>query len=217
MALISSIGILAFYCALVYLIYHLIKKRKNPTRTLPKKKFYSALIGGFLLFTIASSFTDTSIQADLDKALESNALLTAENKKLQKDYDKVKKELDDLTTKLTDFDKAEQVLKDQQVAHQEKTEAFEKEIAALKASNTALTTEVDSLKNQVANKVTTSTASSSGDGSGSSSSAGSTQQSANVYYKNCTAVRAAGADPIYRGEPGYAKHLDRDGDGVGCE
>jgi Excalibur calcium-binding domain len=38
-----------------------------------------------------------------------------------------------------------------------------------------------------------------------------------VYYKNCAAVRAAGADPIRRGDPGYAKHLDRDGDGVGCE
>jgi hypothetical protein len=39
----------------------------------------------------------------------------------------------------------------------------------------------------------------------------------NVSYKNCSAVRAAGADPIYRGDPGYAPHLDRDGDGVGCE
>ncbi len=39
----------------------------------------------------------------------------------------------------------------------------------------------------------------------------------NVYYPNCTAVRAAGADPVRRGEPGYASHLDRDNDGVGCE
>jgi Excalibur calcium-binding domain/Protein of unknown function (DUF1524) len=39
----------------------------------------------------------------------------------------------------------------------------------------------------------------------------------NVYYKNCDAVRAAGAAPIHRGDPGYARHLDRDGDGVGCE
>lgn len=38
-----------------------------------------------------------------------------------------------------------------------------------------------------------------------------------VYYQNCDAVRAAGAAPIYRGQPGYAEHLDRDGDGVGCE
>lgn len=39
----------------------------------------------------------------------------------------------------------------------------------------------------------------------------------NVYYENCTAVRAAGADPIYAGQPGYSRKLDRDGDGVACE
>ncbi|MBH0228829.1 thermonuclease family protein [Halobacillus yeomjeoni] len=38
-----------------------------------------------------------------------------------------------------------------------------------------------------------------------------------IYYKNCTAVRNAGADPIRRGEPGYGSHLDRDGDGIACE
>ena len=38
-----------------------------------------------------------------------------------------------------------------------------------------------------------------------------------VYYKNCDAARAAGAAPVRRGDPGYASHLDRDGDGVGCE
>ena len=38
-----------------------------------------------------------------------------------------------------------------------------------------------------------------------------------VSYKNCTAVREAGAAPIHRGEPGYASHLDRDNDGIGCE
>ena len=38
-----------------------------------------------------------------------------------------------------------------------------------------------------------------------------------VYYKNCDAVRAAGAAPIYQGTPGYASHLDRDKDGIGCD
>lgn len=38
-----------------------------------------------------------------------------------------------------------------------------------------------------------------------------------VFYQNCSAVRAAGADPIYAGDPGYSSKLDRDGDGVGCE
>lgn len=40
---------------------------------------------------------------------------------------------------------------------------------------------------------------------------------ASTYYKNCSAARAAGAAPVYAGSPGYGKHLDRDGDGVGCE
>jgi hypothetical protein len=40
---------------------------------------------------------------------------------------------------------------------------------------------------------------------------------ASVYYANCTAARAAGAAPVYRGSPGYAPHLDRDNDGIGCE
>lgn len=38
-----------------------------------------------------------------------------------------------------------------------------------------------------------------------------------VAYANCAAARAAGSAPVHRGDPGYAKHLDRDGDGVGCE
>ncbi|WP_409514961.1 excalibur calcium-binding domain-containing protein [Brevundimonas sp.] len=36
-------------------------------------------------------------------------------------------------------------------------------------------------------------------------------------FANCAAARAAGAAPVRRGEPGYGRHLDRDGDGVGCE
>jgi micrococcal nuclease len=40
---------------------------------------------------------------------------------------------------------------------------------------------------------------------------------ASVYYQNCTAARDAGAAPVRRGDPGYASHLDRDNDGIGCE
>jgi hypothetical protein len=36
-------------------------------------------------------------------------------------------------------------------------------------------------------------------------------------FANCSAARAAGAAPVRRGDPGYGPHLDRDGDGVGCE
>jgi hypothetical protein len=36
-------------------------------------------------------------------------------------------------------------------------------------------------------------------------------------YADCDAVRAAGAAPIRRGEPGWSDAFDGDGDGVGCE
>lgn|GEM_PF-2572509 len=36
-------------------------------------------------------------------------------------------------------------------------------------------------------------------------------------FRNCAAARAAGADPVYADEPGFGAHLDRDGDGIGCE
>ncbi|WP_240633449.1 excalibur calcium-binding domain-containing protein [Paenibacillus montanisoli] len=44
-----------------------------------------------------------------------------------------------------------------------------------------------------------------------------TPQPSNVYYKNCTAVKAAGKAPLYKGQPGYSTSLDRDHDGVACE
>ncbi len=40
---------------------------------------------------------------------------------------------------------------------------------------------------------------------------------ASSYYKNCSEAKAAGAAPLYRGEPGYRSALDRDDDGVACE
>ncbi|WP_446660888.1 excalibur calcium-binding domain-containing protein [Blastomonas sp. SL216] len=38
-----------------------------------------------------------------------------------------------------------------------------------------------------------------------------------AWFPNCAAARAAGAAPVRRGSPGYGRHLDRDGDGIGCE
>ncbi|MGO4677810.1 excalibur calcium-binding domain-containing protein [Bosea sp. 2YAB26] len=42
-------------------------------------------------------------------------------------------------------------------------------------------------------------------------------RTASVYFRNCTAARRAGYWNIRAGDPGYARHLDRDGDGVACE
>ncbi|MFF2244268.1 excalibur calcium-binding domain-containing protein [Arthrobacter sp. NPDC058130] len=43
------------------------------------------------------------------------------------------------------------------------------------------------------------------------------KRQSNGSYSNCAEARAAGAAPVYSGEPGYGSHLDRDHDGVGCE
>ena len=40
---------------------------------------------------------------------------------------------------------------------------------------------------------------------------------AEVHYPSCAAAGTVRTTPIRRGEPGYGRHLDRDGDGVACE
>jgi len=41
--------------------------------------------------------------------------------------------------------------------------------------------------------------------------------SSGVYYRGCNEARAAGAAPLYRGQPGYRPEMDGDGDGIACE
>ncbi len=38
-----------------------------------------------------------------------------------------------------------------------------------------------------------------------------------TYYAGCNEARAAGAAPIYRGQPGYREGMDGDNDGIACE
>ena len=73
-----------------------------------------------------------------------------------------------------------------------------------------------------ATKPSSTNSSSSTKSSSSSSSASSEKKTESstsnvVSYKNCSAVKAAGKAPLYKGDPGYSKKLDRDGDGVACE
>ena len=44
-----------------------------------------------------------------------------------------------------------------------------------------------------------------------------TQQTRSIYIRNCTHARQLGLAPVYRGDPGYRRALDRDNDGIGCE
>jgi hypothetical protein len=50
-----------------------------------------------------------------------------------------------------------------------------------------------------------------------SAPASNTDHDLPVYYPNCNAARAAGAAPIYEGQPGYRPEMDGDSDGIACE
>lgn len=56
-----------------------------------------------------------------------------------------------------------------------------------------------------------------GPNSTASSALRAVQSTPNREFANCAQARAAGAAPVHAGDPGYGRHLDRDGDGVGCE
>ncbi|MFI9504772.1 excalibur calcium-binding domain-containing protein [Nocardia sp. NPDC052566] len=54
-------------------------------------------------------------------------------------------------------------------------------------------------------------------GSAATGSAGLSQTgSAGGAFANCDEAIRAGRAPLFRGEPGYAPHLDPDGDGFAC-
>ncbi|MFC9906864.1 excalibur calcium-binding domain-containing protein [Rhodococcus sp. NPDC127593] len=44
-----------------------------------------------------------------------------------------------------------------------------------------------------------------------------TAPQSSVSYASCADAKAAGAAPIYQGEPGYSTKLDRDKDGIACD
>ncbi len=97
--------------------------------------------------------------------------------------------------------------------------------SALRAAEQAASSRGNSTGSSSSAGSTSNSSGSSASSSGSSSSgAGSArvvesepEAPASTYYDNCSAARAAGAAPVRSGDPGYGRHLDRDGDGVGCE
>ena len=78
-------------------------------------------------------------------------------------------------------------------------------------------TETETVEVEVTETVTEQPATAGNGGSSDAVTADRNLTGGSAYYKNCDAARAAGAAPVHRGDPGYGRHLDRDGDGVGCE
>ncbi|RKS06763.1 excalibur calcium-binding domain-containing protein [Nocardiopsis sp. Huas11] len=97
------------------------------------------------------------------------------------------------------------------------TERVTEEAETLATETVAATEEVEVEVEVTVTETETVTAEPETTGGGSGTGGGSDGGGASTYYDNCTAARAAGAAPVREGDPGYGAHLDRDGDGVGCE
>jgi chromosome segregation ATPase len=187
---------------------------------LSKRVFYPSFIGGILLLTLAMIAEDTGAAAKLEEEIAKNELLS-------KEIAELKTQIDTLTVKNTDVEKSYATLEEEKNTAFSEKEKLSSEIASLKSEitnlkeeNQTITAERDSLNEEVAtlsanNEVTNVGSSTASFDETTSSSV--QPASTNEYYDNCSAARAAGAAPVYQDQSGYGTHLDRDGDGIGCD
>lgn len=227
-----------FLIGLSSLIYSGVYYRKNRETDYSKKLFYSTLIAGIVLISIALQFDEADTRDELKHALEQNEALTQDIEKLQlekegleneileleSDYERqsldLESELKDANEKIEEYEEELVLLENQE----KEIEDSKEKITSLESDNKELKNKINELESRLTSAQSSTTTSGSTASSSSSSSnsnntgsSDTTTQTASVYYKNCTEARNAGAAPVYKGDPGYAKHLDRDGDGIGCE
>lgn len=215
MIVLDSLGVLAFLFSIGYLFNFLIKKIRKKEDLFSKKLFFSTFLGSFILLAISLQF-DTVSGTEYNKQVKLN-------KELQLQVETLNIELTSLKDKIAQVSKESQTIKENESKTIEKFETDKKvlqeEQSTLKAQIETLQKENEDLSTKLASaqKVSQTAASSNQSSTNHTQSSPPASTSQNVYYKNCTQVRSAGAAPIRTGDPGYARHLDRDGDGIGCE
>lgn len=218
MIVLDFIGALAFLFSIGYLLYFLFMKVRTKEKVFSKKLFFSTFLGSFILLAISMQFeTVPGTQYNEQVKL---------NKELQLKVDTLNDELESLKDDMAKVSEESQRILD---AENEQLEGFELEKKVLKEEQDKMKNQITTLQNEnkdlstkLANAQKSSQLAASSDNNSSTSGTSNTQSapastSRDVYYKNCSQVRAAGASPIRTGDPGYARHLDRDGDGIGCE
>ena len=131
--------------------------------------------------------------------------------------------------KVKDLDSELTKLKSERDSWQDQTDTIaerDENIASLDGQIAELSTQRDECQADLASTSSSNSGSTNASGSSNASqavnpapapAAAPASASNNVYYRNCTAAREAGAAPVHRGDPGYGSHLDRDNDGIGCE
>ncbi len=191
----TILSFILFIFFLVLAILSVIKK----TGVAKKQFIITAIL--FVIFGALSSISNPTSEKTTatSKKVASN---NAEEKESEKKKELEKKEADEKTQKQED----EKHQADEQTRKQEDEKRQADEQARKQQEEQKRQADEQARKQQEEQKKAQQTQTQPASGNTSS-----------AYYKNCAAVRAAGKAPLYKGQPGYASHLDRDGDGVACE
>lgn len=208
--------------------------------TVVTKHLKTLLIGGLGISVLVLSSNQTSLQNELEEqqiqlisSLEENynlkSQLSTQSKKLKTLEDKEQSHQDELEQEKAKTKDTEEKLKNKEKELEDiknKHQKIEKDLQELQAKYTEVESNFQNYKNQNDSFIELGKQAQTAQIDQQASAPASTQQhgfaqtpvvTASAYYRNCSEARAAGAAPVRAGEPGYGRHLDRDGDGIGCE
>ncbi|MEB4613430.1 excalibur calcium-binding domain-containing protein [Leucobacter sp. M11] len=183
------------------------------------KRFLPAalvLIAGIFVGGIGSA----GERASLNQAKSS---LTSQVSTFQEDVGTLKAQVQELEGKLTAAESERDAARSEQQAAATDAETLRTSLATVTGERDRLAEEKAALDVTLEEREETIASIQSEDANvplgfaGAAASDPAPEQAPAAYYQNCTAARNAGAAPVYSGDPGYGRHLDRDGDGVGCE
>ena len=209
----SSVSMLAFLGLLPYFIYLKIKKKTSPKKlgwVGANKKI--SLIAIFVFSLISAGLAGITPEGvEISKRYEAENLMKKINTKNKEEAERRRKANDEKIRKEKEA-KAQAELKEKEMKAEEerKKKADEeklKEAEAKRAENSKKS--VQSAPPQPRPQATAQP--------NRVQPQPAPQQSTNVSFRNCQQVRVAGRAPIYAGQPGYGRHLERDGDGIACE
>lgn len=213
----SSVTMLAFLGLLPYFIYLKIKKKTSPKKlgwVGANKKI--SLVAIFIFSLISAGLAGITPEGvEISNRYEAENLMRKINAKKEEEAERRRKANDEKIRKEKEA-KTQAELKEKEMKAEEerKKKADEeklKETEAKRAEN--LKKSVQSAPPQPRPQATTQP----NRAQPQPAPQPAPQQSTNVSFRNCQQVRAAGRAPIYAGQPGYGRHLDRDGDGIACE
>lgn len=182
------------------------------------------LTAGIIVGTSASGIADSDVTKTTEyMEVEQQVETQREATKLaQAEADSATRQLNDLQEQYDELTAEAQQLQDQS----DKVNDLTSQVSSLTSERDSCQSQLADTQSQLAEAQSAANSSGgtasetianspSGTSTDTESNSGST--STQTYYQNCSAARAAGAAPLYSGEPGYRAGLDRDHDGVACE